>query len=90
MIEQERSSALRGDPDQEAKLWADKLVEVQSKRTRYQEMAASELITFDELRAKLLELDETVRPPSASWRSSETTENAWPNCRPTATPCWLP
>jgi site-specific DNA recombinase len=59
MIEQEHRGALRGDPDEEAKLWADKLVEVQSKRASYQEMAASELITFDELRARLLELDET-------------------------------
>jgi predicted site-specific integrase-resolvase len=59
MIEQERKDALRGDPDQEAKLWAGKLVEVERKRARYQDMAASELITFDELRARLLELDET-------------------------------
>jgi hypothetical protein len=59
MIEQERRDALRGDPDQETKLWADKLAEVERKRARYQEMAASDLITFDELRARLLELDET-------------------------------
>jgi site-specific DNA recombinase len=59
MIEQKRRGSLHGDPDQEAKLWADKLVEVERKRARYQEMAASELITFDELRARLLELDET-------------------------------
>jgi hypothetical protein len=59
MIEQERRSALRGDPDHEAKLWADKLAEVERKRARYQEMAASDLITFDELKGRLLELDET-------------------------------
>ena len=59
MIEQKRRGSLHGDPDQEAKLWADKLVEVERKRARYQEMAASELITFDELRARLLELDKT-------------------------------
>jgi hypothetical protein len=59
MIEQERKDAQRGDPDQEAKLWAGKLVELEHKRARYQEMAASDLITFDELRARLLELDET-------------------------------
>jgi hypothetical protein len=59
MIEQERRDALRGDPDQETKLWADKLAEVERKRARYQDMAASDLITFDELRARLLELDET-------------------------------
>jgi site-specific DNA recombinase len=59
MIEQERRDALRGDPDQETKLWADKLAEVERKRARYQDMAASDLITFDELRARLLGLDET-------------------------------
>lgn len=59
MIEQERRGTLRGDPDREARMWADKLVEVDRKRTRYQEMAASELITFDELKIRLLGLDET-------------------------------
>ena len=59
VIEQERGGALRGDPGQQARLWADKLVEVERKRARYQEMAASELITFDELRTRLLELEET-------------------------------
>jgi site-specific DNA recombinase len=59
MIEQERRSALRSDPDQETKLWADKLAEVERKRARYQKMAASDLITFDELKARLLELAET-------------------------------
>jgi small-conductance mechanosensitive channel len=59
VIEQERRGTVRGDPDQEAKLWDDKLAEVERKRARYQEMAASELIAFDELRARLLELDET-------------------------------
>src|SRR5215211_3128966 len=59
VIEQERRGTVRDDPDQEAKLWDDKLAEVERKRARYQEMAASELIAFDELRARLLELDET-------------------------------
>jgi site-specific DNA recombinase len=72
MIEQERRGALRGDPEQEAKLWADKLVEVVRRRARYQEMAASELITFDELRARLLELDETRQ---AAERELETIRN---------------
>ena len=58
MINLERSS-VHGEPDKEAKLWADKLAEVERKRARYQEMAAADLITFDELRARLAELDET-------------------------------
>jgi DNA repair ATPase RecN len=58
MIELERSS-MRSDPDREAKLWADKLLEVDRKRTRYQEMASDDLISFDELRSRLSELDST-------------------------------
>jgi hypothetical protein len=58
MIEARRAE-LRRDPDKEARAWANKLAEVERKRARYQDMAASDLITFDELRARLLELDET-------------------------------
>jgi site-specific DNA recombinase len=47
-----------GNPDEQARLWANKLVEVDRKRARYHEMAAGELITFDELRTKLAEFDE--------------------------------
>ena len=57
-IELERDS-LRGDPDKEQKVWLDKLAEVDRKRARYQEMAATDLITFDELRASLTELEDT-------------------------------
>jgi hypothetical protein len=56
MIELERNS-LRGDPDREVKLWTDKLFEVDRKLTRYQEMAADDLITFNELKSRLSELD---------------------------------
>jgi site-specific DNA recombinase len=59
MIEQERRGALHGNPDREARMWTDKLIEVERKRARYQEMAAADLISFDELRTRLLELDET-------------------------------
>ena len=58
MIELERNS-MRGDPDKEQKAWLDKLTEADRKRARYQEMAATDLITFDELRARLAELDDT-------------------------------
>lgn len=60
MIELERSS-MRGDPEQEQKTWLDKLAEANRKRVRYQEMAADDLITFDELRARLAKLDDTRR-----------------------------
>jgi chromosome segregation ATPase len=58
MITRERKG-LRGDPDQEAKVWANKLVEVDRKRARFQDMAAEGLIEFDELRARLASLEET-------------------------------
>jgi hypothetical protein len=53
-----RRGETRGDPDKERKLWAEKLAEVEGKRARYQEMAAENLVTFEELRARLAELDE--------------------------------
>jgi len=58
MIEQERSS-MHSEPEREQKMWFDKLAEADRKRARYQEMAADDLITFDELRARLAELDNT-------------------------------
>ena len=56
-IEMHRA-ALRSDPEREAKAWLEKLVEVERKRARYQEMAAEELITLDELRGKLVDLED--------------------------------
>jgi hypothetical protein len=58
MIELEREG-LRGDPDLEAKAWLEKLAETDRKRSGFQDMAAEGVITFDELRAKLADLDET-------------------------------
>jgi hypothetical protein len=46
------------DPDRETKLWANNLAEIDRRLRRYQEMAADDLITFDELRARLVELDD--------------------------------
>jgi hypothetical protein len=40
-------------------VWAQKLAEVDLKRSRFQDMAAEGLISFDELKAKLAELKET-------------------------------
>ena len=57
MVEQERR-AMRGDPDRQAQAWLSKLAETDRKRSCYQEMAAEGLIGFDELRAKLVALDE--------------------------------
>jgi hypothetical protein len=56
MIELEKGT--RGDPGKEAGRWAGKLAEADRKRARYQEMAAGDLITLDELRARLAEIEE--------------------------------
>jgi site-specific DNA recombinase len=57
MIERKRKT--HGDPDTEARAWAAKLVELERKRDRYQEMFAAEAMTLDELKAKLEALKET-------------------------------
>lgn len=56
MVDLERS-VRHGDPHKQAQLWADKLAEVERKRARYQEMAAADLITFDDLKNRLSELE---------------------------------
>jgi len=57
MIEEERQG-IDGEPEQEAKPWLSKLSQVESKRSRFQDMAAEGYITFEELGAKLSELEE--------------------------------
>jgi septal ring factor EnvC (AmiA/AmiB activator) len=56
LIELERAG-VRGDPVKETELWADKLVECDRKRAKYQEMFAAEAMSLDELRARLAELN---------------------------------
>ena len=58
LIERERG-AIASNPEAETELWLDKLAEVRRKRARYQEMAAEDLIGFDELRTRIAELEET-------------------------------
>jgi hypothetical protein len=63
---------MRGNLGREQKTWLDKLAGAEHKRARYQEMAADDLITFDELRARLAELDGTR---SIAERGLETLRN---------------
>jgi site-specific DNA recombinase len=58
MIELKRQS-LRGDPNREAKVWLDKLTELDRKRSGYIDLAADGIMDRDELRAKLAALEET-------------------------------
>jgi site-specific DNA recombinase len=55
----EKREALRGDPEHAAKVWLGKMAEAERMRGGYQELAAKGLMTFDELEAKLAELEET-------------------------------
>jgi hypothetical protein len=55
-LEQERT---RRNPEQDAKIWLDKLAEVARQRSRAQGLAIEGLLDHDELRAKLASLDET-------------------------------
>ena len=52
MIEAERFG-MRGDPETEALTWLSRITALDSKRSRYQDMAAEGHITFEELGAKL-------------------------------------
>jgi site-specific DNA recombinase len=56
MIERERKT--HRNPEAEAREWAAKLVELERKRDKYQEMFAAEAMTLDELKAKLEALRE--------------------------------
>ena len=70
MVEQERQSR-RGDPDQEVKVWLERLIELDSKRARYQDMAAENLITLDELRERLGQINEARRTVQVELESIE-------------------
>ncbi len=58
MMEEKRKD-LRGNPEQEAKAWLDKLAEADRMRVGYQELAAKGFMTFEELGAELQELEDT-------------------------------
>ena len=57
MVEQERTG-LQEEPERKRKAWLEKLQQVDYKRSNFQDMAAGGLITLDELRTKLAELEE--------------------------------
>jgi hypothetical protein len=58
MIEAERRGSRR-DPEQDEIAWLERISAADAKRARYQDMAAEGLIGFDDLRGRLVELDET-------------------------------
>ena len=70
VVELERRG-MRGDPEREARAWLDKLAEVERKRSGYQDMAAEELITLDELRKKLDGLEDARESAERELRTLE-------------------
>jgi hypothetical protein len=58
MIELQRHGT-QGDPSTDAKPWAEKMVEVDRKRAKFQEAFAADAMTLPELKAYLAQLDET-------------------------------
>jgi site-specific DNA recombinase len=60
MIELEREEA-RGDPAKEARIWAEKLAEVERKRAGYLDLAATGRMTYAELDSKIEELEEAQK-----------------------------
>jgi site-specific DNA recombinase len=57
MIEQERHN-LRSDPEREARTWLDRLAEIDCQRTRAQDLAIEGLLSHDELRSRLVGLED--------------------------------
>jgi site-specific DNA recombinase len=74
LIQQEKQTGGPSDREREARPWTEKLAEVSNMRTRYQEMAAKGLITFEELGARLRELEETRKTAEVELSSLRNTQ----------------
>jgi len=64
---------MRGDAGQEAKVWLDRLAEADTMRRGFQEQAAKELTTLEELEERLKKMDdirETARADLATLEGS--------------------
>ena len=75
MIEEERNT-MHGDPDREAAAWLDSIATAERKRSGFQDMAAEGLITLDELRSKLAELDDLRKTAERELRIIEGRKDA--------------
>jgi hypothetical protein len=57
-IEREKSGT-RGEPEREVRLWAERLAEADAKRVRFQHAYIEGIISLEDLKARLAELDDT-------------------------------
>jgi site-specific DNA recombinase len=76
MIEEERTSAVRGDPEREAGHWFDKLGEVDSERRGFLRLAARGSITDAELDEALAELEDLRETAERELRAIEGRKDA--------------
>src|SRR3712207_6207444 len=89
MIERGRNGS-RGNPDREARAWAEKLVEADRMRVGYQELAAKGLMTLEELGARLKELENTRRSATHELDAIRRGASASKSWSVTGTPSWSP
>jgi len=68
MIECERRWT-QVDPGARARLWTEKLAEVERRRARYQEALAADAMTLAELKAYLAQFDETRKTAEYEWET---------------------
>jgi hypothetical protein len=61
MIEQEKRAGHRGDPEKEAKLWTERLGDIERRREGYWDLVADGDMHKDVMRAKIVELEEQRR-----------------------------
>jgi site-specific DNA recombinase len=71
LIEQERQD-MRGDPAREANTWSEKLTEVDRKRSGYIDLAADGIMSREELKAKLAQLEKVRETAERELRALQT------------------
>lgn len=76
MIEEERTSAVRGDPEQEASHWLDRLAEADSEQRGFLRLAARGSITDAELDEALADLDDLRETAERELRAIEGRKDA--------------
>jgi hypothetical protein len=70
ILELERQET-RGDPEQDAKVWSESLLEIENMRHGYQEQAAKGLMTLDELGEALRGLDQDRKAAEQGLNSAQ-------------------
>jgi site-specific DNA recombinase len=76
MIEEERRGNVRGDPGRQTGHWLDIIAAAERKRSGFQDMAAEGLITLEELREKLADLDDLRETAERELRAIEGRKDA--------------